>query len=192
MRFVILLLVLFTLTSGLIPDKKKPVKNIEWIARGFDIRTGMGNLAPIFQLTYNNGYTWVAPHSGTKYLVPDQFIVSDYPVSKEWVLQSSYRSYHDFLETYKSWFHFDIGIAAGAFSMGFKYDKQLGYVHENMKIENVTLMHGNHFWTYLVGDIYPPELLELNDMLAKEISILPEKISNNRDYQMYSHFVQSF
>jgi len=186
---IIRLLLLSIFISSSFSFKTKP---LEYIGRGVDLKTGIFNLAKIFNLTYGDGQLWISPYTKTEYLIPDQLVVADILLSRELVLQNAYQLYSNFLNQFKSWFKFNIDATNGALTLGHKYDDQLAYAYNYMQPQNNTLLHGNHYWFYLLCTIYPPKLLNLDNMFIREVSLLPDIIITDKDHLAYKYFVQSF
>lgn len=186
MKLLLFLLCLITASVA-----QPPIIAASYLGCGFDAKTGMLGLAPIFEFTYNNNQIWVAP-SGTAYAVPDQMYVSPRPEAFQMVMQGSYYSYSEFLEMYTKWFSFDIGIDVDGFSAGFKYDKQLGFVHDTMNQAYGSVIHGTSWWTYYTADMYPFYILKTNSMFQQALDEFPENITNQNELDYATQFVNSF
>jgi len=183
-------ILLITLVT-IILAQDNPINAVQYLGCGMDAKTGEFGLAPLFKYSYS-GKKWISPINKTINVVPDQIIISNNDLVREIVLQGSYKSYYEFLETYVSWYSFDIGISGESFSAGFMYNKELGYVYKYFEQSELTLLHGNHWWIFYTGTLYPGDLLELDVMFERELEMLPDQIHNQVDYEKYQQLVNTF
>jgi hypothetical protein len=188
MKIILILILLINLVIG----NNININAVQYIGSGYDLKKGIAGLAPLFKYTYDDGNTWTSPNSNITYKVPDQLVVSKYNRVDEVVLTGYYNSYDEYLNEYTSWFNFDISLNIKKFGLGFKYNKQLGYVHEQMKNTTLTNMNGHHTWYYYDADMYPPNILEKNDMFQLEIESLPKTINTSKDRIQYQNFIETF
>lgn len=189
MKIIILFLIFLTIAFSQI---NPPIKATQYLGAGFDTKKAVFGLAPIFKLNYDGKKEWTSPHSKIKYSVPDEMIVSDFDMVHEIVFQGKYSSYYEYLETYSSWFNFDIGIDTGKFSGGFQYNEALGSVYKYMSQGITDALHGNHVWYFFVGTMYPPNILDLDIMFKKTIDKLPDEIKNQDDLVEYQNCINTF
>lgn len=125
------LLILFFFCSSFVYSQKYDQISASYLlGHGYDAKTGLFGLAPMFIFTNDNNQLWKAPHSNKIYSVPDQMYVAPYDTVREIINQGTYQSYSDYLSMYKQWFTFDVGIEYNTLSLAFKYTKELGYIKE--------------------------------------------------------------
>ena len=168
-----------------------PINTVYYIGAGVNTKTSQMGLAPIFDFTYHMNNTITLPNNLT-YTYPDQIVVSPYDMVHEIVFDSNCSYYQEFLDSYLSWFSFDIDLGVKLFSLAFQYNKELGFVYDSLNEGYIAVMSGYHYWVYYSATLYPAYVLPYNDMFNVSVAALPETINTQQDYEKYDAFVTSF
>lgn len=179
----LLLILLLLVTNSLCYE---PVAAASYLGSGFDSKTALFGLAPIFDYTYGRGEMW------KNYKVPDQMSVHSYETTSEIVNQGIYKSYHEYIEMYERWFSFDVGISGQYFSAGFKYNETLGFIHEKMSEKFAEIIRGHHLWTYYVATLYPSSIMKFDPMFEKSLDLFPRIIKTDSDREYANQFIKTF
>lgn len=169
-----------------------PIPSVDILGNGFDFKTGATGLAPIFKFTYEENATWTTPLSKVTYQVPDQFVFHSVDKTFESVVQHVSESYTEFYEKFVEQYTFSIGIETGIVGFGFKFDKQLGYIKDMIRKNYVEFIHGTHSWSFAIGSMYPPDLLDFDPMFDLAVKKFPQKIITSHDAVYALEFTQTF
>ncbi|HLX53285.1 MAG TPA: MAC/perforin domain-containing protein [Aquella sp.] len=180
----------FILFYTVIAFEPAPITNI--LGNGFDFKTGTYSLAPVFEYTYDSKMTWTTPYSKKTYSVPDQMFLHSADKTFESVISHVSASFTEFYEKFVREYSFTIGIETGIVGFGFKFDKQLGYIHDMQTQQFAEFIHGMHYWTFCVGSLYPPDLLDLNPMFMLAVKKFPQVIVTEHDKTYAMEFTQTF
>ena len=163
-----------------------------YIGHGFDSKKGTYNPAPIFKWTYNEGQTIFSPYSDVTFDVPDQMVITPSERMEKLVMSGNHSIYERYLDTYRKWFTFDVGMETKTFKAGLYYNKTLKYVHEQLTDKNQYMLHGYYYWTFNIASLYPIKFLKLNSMTQMSIDNFPSKLVTEDDYEYAYQFIQTF
>ena len=183
---------LYLLFIGIVVGSIQPGSVVNYVGNGFDFCSGTYSLAPVIAFTYDANHTWTTPHSKITFAIPDQMFLHPWEKTFESVTDASFKSYHEFYESFVSGFKFSIGIETGVVGFGFNFDRQTLSIHDMITAGFSEIIHGTHYWSYNIASLYPVEMLDLDPMFELATKKFPQVIRTDADKAFATEFVDTF
>jgi len=160
---------------------------------GFNARTSEILGLPIWTLDQESSIPWSPPGDPQcVYMVPKLLALTPLSESKEQVVQSLSASYQEFLQIFASYYSFIVGLDVGPFAGGFEYSKELLDVNYHVAMNLQMQGFSEHWWHIYKLNSYPAFMLTLDDLFAKAINYLPQKINSTDDIHKYTEIVRAW